>query len=110
MNTSSAARTDTAPSPFADDVRRACLPEVLLIPDLAAVLGVGESAARKAVLRGGCGPFVRLGRRIAVRRESFLAHLAEVETRPYVNPALKLRRDAEFVERLTGRPPEGAAR
>ncbi|MEZ6010109.1 MAG: hypothetical protein R3F05_20430 [Planctomycetota bacterium] len=66
--------------PIPPHFRRATLPEILFSPDLALALGgVTPSAARRAVLRGECGPYLRLGRRIAVRREAFLAALAERE-------------------------------
>ena len=63
-------------------VRRACLPEILFIPDVAVALSVSESAARRAVLRGDCGPYLRIGRRLAVRRDSFLAALQLREISP----------------------------
>ena len=63
-------------------VTRAALPELLFIPDIALALGVTEGAARKAVLRGDCGTYIRLGRRLAVRRESFLAALEAREIDP----------------------------
>ena len=69
-------------NPHIPSIRRAALPEILFIPDLSLAIGVTESAARKAVLRGECGPFVRIGRRLAVLRESFLAALAEREEKP----------------------------
>lgn len=64
-------------------VVRACLPEVMFIPDVRLALGgVSESSARRAILGGDCGPYLRIGRRLAVRRESFLAALAAREIRP----------------------------
>lgn len=63
-------------------VRRAALPEILLVPDIALVYGLTDSAARKAILRGDCGRYVRIGRRLAVRRESFLAALEANEIDP----------------------------
>jgi hypothetical protein len=66
----------------AETVQRAALPQVMFVPDLAIALQVGASAARRAVIRGDCGPFLRLGRRIAVRREAFLAALAAREIDP----------------------------
>ena len=59
-------------SPHADAVRRAALPEVLFEEDLALALQTTEDEAREAVLRGECGPFVRIDHRLAVLRESFL--------------------------------------
>jgi len=66
-----------------NEFRRAALPEVLFVPDMALALGgITESAARRAVLRGECGPFLRIGRRLAVRRDAFLAALAARESSP----------------------------
>ena len=60
---------------------RELLPALLLIPDIAQLLGVSRSAARKAVLRGDLGPYVRLNkRRLAVLRDSFLESLRARET------------------------------
>lgn len=70
-------------SPHTAAARRAILPELLLVPDVALALGVGPSAARKAILRGLCGPYLKLGRRrLAVRRSSFLESLAAREVVP----------------------------
>lgn len=63
-------------------VRRAALPEILLVPDVGLAFGLTPSAARKAILRGDCGPYLRIGRRLAVRRDSFLAALRELEVDP----------------------------
>ena len=65
-----------------DAVTRAALPEVMFIPDVALALRAGEDAARRAVLRGDCGPYIRVGRRLAVLRESFLQ--AMVDRQKYV--------------------------
>jgi hypothetical protein len=66
---------------------RAALPEVLFVPDLSMVLGgLTFSATRRAVLRGDCGPFLRIGRRIAVRREALLDALAAREVDPAAGP------------------------
>jgi len=71
-----------------DAVVRAALPEVMFVADLALALRVGESAARRALLRGECGPYLRIGRRLAVLRESFLASLAAREQLPAPTEAL----------------------
>lgn len=64
-------------------VARAALPEVLFIPDLAIALGgISESATRRAVLRGDCGPYVRLGRRLAIRRDALMSALQDREHDP----------------------------
>ena len=74
-------KTSITPNPHAASVLRAALPEILFTPDLALALGgISESAARRIVLRGDCGPHVRIGRRLAVRRESLLDAFAERET------------------------------
>lgn len=68
------------PPKYVPELRRAALPEILFVPDLRLALGgVSESTVRRAVLRGACGPYVRLGRRLAVRREALLAHLRTIE-------------------------------
>lgn len=60
----------------ASTVRRAALPEVLFVPDLAEVLCRGQASTRRAVRRGDCGPYIRVGHRLAVLRTSFLGALA----------------------------------
>jgi hypothetical protein len=51
--------------------------------DVALVFGLpSEDAARRAILRGDFGPYVRIGRRIVLRRDSMAAHLASREVRP----------------------------
>lgn len=67
---------------YAQQVHRAALPEVMLIPDIALALQLTPQSTRLAVQRGDCGPFFRVGRRLAVLRESFLAALAQRETLP----------------------------
>ena len=49
-------------------VRRACVPEILFEPDIALVLQIPEREVRPLILAGGCGPYIILGERIAVRR------------------------------------------
>jgi len=77
-------------------VRRAALPEILFVPDVGLAFGLVLSAARKAILRGDCGPYLRIGRRLAVRRESFLAALRgqEIDPRTPQRPIAVLRRGA----------------
>lgn len=65
-----------------ETVRRAALPQILFVPDVAVALQVGKDAARRAILRGECGPYLRVGRRLAVLKESFLAALASRQTGP----------------------------
>lgn len=62
--------------------RRAALPEVLLMRDLALALSMTASATRRLVMRGEVGPYTWIGRRIVVRREAFLKALAEREVCP----------------------------
>jgi hypothetical protein len=52
--------------------QRAALPELLFVPDLALALQCSPTAARRAIRRGECGPYVRLGRRYAVLRATFI--------------------------------------
>jgi hypothetical protein len=66
-------------APYSEAVLRAAPPEVLFLPDIAIVLQIGRSTARRAVLRGQLGPYIRVGRRIAVLRTSFLDALAARE-------------------------------
>ena len=73
---------DSLDARYRDQVARAALPEVLFVLDIALILGVKRSAARKAIRRGDCGPYLRLGRRLAVLRESLLEALREREVRP----------------------------
>lgn len=71
----------------AETVRRACLPEILFTPDVAIALGgVSPATARRRLLDGTCGPILRIGRRIAVRREAFLDALAAREVDPTTAP------------------------
>lgn len=65
-----------------EDVRRAALPELMFVPDLTAALQLGPQATRRAVLRGEVGPYLRIGNRLAVLRESFLAALTRRQTLP----------------------------
>ena len=57
------------------------LPEILIVEDLAVILKIGLPAARALVRSGACGPFSRLGRRMVLRRDSFLATLEASEER-----------------------------
>ena len=65
--------------PHSDVVRRAALPEILFLSDLALALQIAEKEASRMVLAGGCGPYVRITGRLAVRRDSFLAALVAQE-------------------------------
>ncbi len=68
--------------PYANQVRRAALPEVLFLPDLAVALGLHPKVAHELLLAGELGPYVDIAGRPAVRRVAFLEALAERETRP----------------------------
>lgn len=63
------------PLKYAASVTRAAWPDPLLSDDLAAVLGYSSpAAARRWVIRERI-PHLRVGRRLAVRREALLAAL-----------------------------------
>lgn len=82
-------------NPHGETVRRAALPALLQLADLALALGVSESAARRALYAGLC-PFSRVGRRLVVRRDALLAAIAARETdRSGAPPPLRLARGAE---------------
>ena len=69
--------------PAADTGARSELPLVLLTEDVAAVLGLQTaSAARRCILRGEVGPYIRRGRRLLLRREAFLEALRQREVHP----------------------------
>ncbi len=70
-----------------DAVTRAALPEVMFVSDVAVALRVGEDTARRIVLRGECGAYLRLGGRIAVLRETFLDTLQQRQVLPGPMPA-----------------------
>lgn len=63
--------------PYGEEVARACLPEILLVRDVAVALQLTPSGARQAIRRGDCGPYTRIGRRLAVLRESFLLSITD---------------------------------
>lgn len=73
---------DIPPEPrYARLVLRAAWPDLLFSPDLASVLGIGSpAAARRWVARQGI-PHLRVGRRLAVRREVLQAALKAMEVR-----------------------------
>ena len=56
----------------------AALPELLRVPDLAAVLGLSENAVRDLLARGAI-PACKVGRRWVVRRGALLASLRAAE-------------------------------
>lgn len=68
--------------PYAQTVRRAALPEVLLPSDVAIALGIPEGEAERCTAEGRLGPSFLVGGRPAVLRESFLKHLAQEARTP----------------------------
>lgn len=64
-------------NPHGAAVAWACLPEVLLVRDVALALGLTASGARQAIHRGECGPHFRIGRKLAILRESFIHALSK---------------------------------
>jgi hypothetical protein len=75
--------TSTQPRPSGDVRERSELPLVMLAEDVARALGLkSASAARRAILDGECGPYLRRGRRLLVRREAFLDALRKREVQP----------------------------
>lgn len=85
---------------YRDDVRRAAPPAVLLSEDVQTILGLRtRSAAARLMATGDLGPPIRLGRRWAVLRESFLAALQ----------ARAGQREARM-HALSGRQPQRGAR
>ena len=78
--------TPSDQSPHSDIVRRAALPEILFILDLALALQLSEEATKHALLRGECGPYFRVGGQLAVLRDSLLDALAARERRPMPRP------------------------
>lgn len=105
------------PSPAVHPARaralgRALLPEVVLAEDIALALHVTPSAARCMVHRGELGAYLRLGRRLCVRRESLLAAL---QAREIVPPPPATPRDvppprSDLVDALRPRLRRGGAR
>lgn len=89
---------------------RTDLPAVMLAEDVARVLGLkSASAARRAILRGECGPYLRRGRRLLLRREAFLAAFREREVDP-ANPSPRGRLRARWVARVVERTRSGRRR
>ena len=60
-------------------LRRAVLPEIMLVTDVADALKLTTANAVKAVMRGQCGPFATIGGRVIIRREAFLRWVAQHE-------------------------------
>ena len=82
------------------------IPEILMVEHVGQVLGLKTSAARAAVSSGKLGAFVRLGKRLYLRREVFLAALQAREVQPpapFTAP-VPPRPNPDFVELLRRRP------
>ena len=74
-NDSSRGQFDRAEA-VAAGVRAVLLPEILKAEDVQRALGLGTlSGARRAIVSGRCGSYVRSGRRLLVLRADFLEHL-----------------------------------
>lgn len=58
-------------------LKRAALPEVLFVEDLAEVLQVSPAGARRLLRSGECGPHARLGRRLYVLRTTLIQALED---------------------------------
>lgn len=85
--------TPATPTPaYVGELRRAMLPELMLVEDVARVLGVTPATARKAIRRGDVGRFVRIGRRLGVRRPEFLRTL---DARQEAPARMRVVRDGE---------------
>lgn len=84
-----------------DTARRATLPAILRAEDVAElVTGTTPRSARRLILSGALGPYLRLGRRLVVRRETMLAALeaAAVDPRAAVGSA---RRETPPIPKLS---------
>ena len=57
-------------------VRRAALPEILFVEDLALAIDCSPATARRIMLSGACGAVGRLGRRLYVLRSTLIDSLA----------------------------------
>ena len=71
-----------APAPYADALRRALIPELLRAEDVATILGVSAQRARERISSGSLGPHLRFGRRLYIRKASFLAAIQAAEIAP----------------------------
>ncbi len=62
---------------YIEVLKRARLPEVLLVEDVAIALKLTPRSARQALKRGDFGPFCRQGRKIMILRGTFIAAIEE---------------------------------
>ena len=58
------------------------LPELLSVSALADLFGASEPAIRRGLARGQYGPYLKVGRRLFVRRDSLDEFLREREVTP----------------------------
>ena len=66
-----------------DPLRGLLVPDILHAEDVKAIFRFQSiSGARAAITAGRFGPYTRIGRRLVLRRESVLAHLAAEEEDP----------------------------
>lgn len=89
--------------PTIPNTRGLLLPDLARVEDVGALLGMTVSGARRLILRGGLGPFVRVGRRIILRRESILAALREREVDPSASTPTAASHPASWTRRLRSR-------
>lgn len=76
---------------------------LLFVDDLCAILKLTAGAIRKALHRREFGPYLHIGRRLAVRRESLLATLKAREITPpgaTPPPATRPTPDRNFLDKL----------
>ena len=69
-------------TPYDSTVRRAALPEVLHVCDIALALGIPETKAEMCASEGRFGPSFLIGGHPAVLRDSFLRHLSQEARTP----------------------------
>lgn len=60
---------------------RALPPEILTPSDIGVILGIHPAAVRERIVAGDFGPHFRVGRRLFLRRDVFLAALAAREVK-----------------------------
>lgn len=73
---------DPETSPFVRAVRRASMPEVLYVDDIAVALLLDLSEAERLLRAGELGPMVLIDGRPAILREALLSHLRRASAMP----------------------------
>ena len=86
MPPESATAAPSTAAPYAVEIRRCALAAILLPDDLAVITKRTPRTAARWIRQGKFGPWFEIGRRPAVRRESFLAWLSSLEARFRVVP------------------------